>query len=123
MYFFSWWPNYDNPLNYAQPLFTKSGWGYAGGNAGLYYNSEADGLIMSMANAVIDYALVAKSKRVQQIVPWRTRPGSRWPRNSSTSPTATTSADYGQPVYELNRSTSTPVPGPAAVSPAAAASR
>jgi peptide/nickel transport system substrate-binding protein len=68
MYFFSWWPGYDNPFNYAQPLFTKSGWGAAGGNAGLYYNAEANGLIMSMANAVIDDALVAKSKRVQQIV-------------------------------------------------------
>jgi peptide/nickel transport system substrate-binding protein len=68
MYFFSWWPGYDNPFNYAQPLFTKSGWGAAGGNAGLYYNAEANGLIMSMANAVIDDALVAKSKRVQQIL-------------------------------------------------------
>jgi len=68
MYFFSWWPGYDNPFNYAQPLFTKSGWGAAGGNAGLYYNPEAESLIMSMENAVIDDELRAKSSRVQQIL-------------------------------------------------------
>jgi peptide/nickel transport system substrate-binding protein len=68
MYFFSWWPGFDNPFNYAQPLFTKSGWGSAGGNAGLYYNAEADGLIMSMDNVIIDDALTAKSQRVQQIL-------------------------------------------------------
>lgn len=68
MYFFSWWPGFDHPFNYAQPLFTKSGFGSAGGNAGLYYNAEADPLIMSMNNAVIDDALIAKSRRVQQIL-------------------------------------------------------
>jgi peptide/nickel transport system substrate-binding protein len=68
MYFFSWWPGYDNPFNYAQPLFTKSGWGAAGGNAGLYYNAQADAMITSMENAIIDDALLAKSRRVQQIL-------------------------------------------------------
>jgi len=68
MYFFSWWPSFDHPFNYCQSLFSKSGWGASGGNAGLYYNAEADKLIMSMNNAVIDEALIAKSHRIQQIV-------------------------------------------------------
>lgn len=68
MYFFSWWPGVDHPFTFAQPLFTKSGWGSSGGNAGLYYNAEADRLITSMNNKVIDDKLRAKSMRVQQIV-------------------------------------------------------
>lgn len=68
MFFFSWWPGFDHPFNFAQPLFTRSGWGSAGGNAGLYDNAEANSLIMSMDNAVIDDALTAKSRRVQQIL-------------------------------------------------------
>lgn len=75
MYFFSWWPNYNHPWSWAQPLFTKSGWGYAGGNAGLYYNAEVDRLVTSMENELIDSSLEAKSRRVQQILasedpPW-----------------------------------------------------
>jgi peptide/nickel transport system substrate-binding protein len=75
MYFFSWWPNYNHPWSWAQALFTKSGWGSAGGNAGLYHNPEVDRLVTAMENQPIDASLEANSRRAQQILaiedpPW-----------------------------------------------------
>lgn len=68
MYFFSWWPNFNNPFDYSWVLFHRAAGGSAGGNAGLYDNAEANKLINSMWNAPIDDKLTADSKRLQQIL-------------------------------------------------------
>lgn len=68
MYFFDWWPNFNNPFDFSWVLFNKAAWGSAGGNAGLYDNAEANKLINSMWNAPIDDKLMADSKRLQQIL-------------------------------------------------------
>ncbi|MGH2658782.1 MAG: ABC transporter substrate-binding protein [Actinomycetota bacterium] len=68
MYFFSWWPNYNHPFDWAWVLYHSDAGGSAGGNAGLYSNKEADGLIDAMWNAPIDADLESTSSRVQEIL-------------------------------------------------------
>lgn len=68
MYFFSWWPNFDHPFDWSWVLYHTDAGGSAGGNAGLYSNKEADGLIDGMWNAPLDAALEEKSSRLQQIL-------------------------------------------------------
>ncbi len=75
MYFFSWWPNFNHPFDWAWVLYHTDAAGSAGGNAGLYSNEEADGLIDAMWNAPIDADLVRMSSRLQEILaledpPW-----------------------------------------------------
>lgn len=68
MYFFSWWPNFNHPFDWAWVLYHTDAGGSAGGNAGLYSNEEADGLIDGMWNAPIDGDLQASSSRLQEIL-------------------------------------------------------
>lgn len=75
MYFFSWWPNFNHPFDWAWVLYHSDAAGSAGANAGLYSNKEADGLIDGMWNAPIDASLEESSSRLQQILtvedpPW-----------------------------------------------------
>ena len=75
MYFFSWWPNFNHPFDWTWVLFHTDAGGSAGGNAGLYSNKEADGLIDGMWNAPIDADLQDASSRLQEILtvedpPW-----------------------------------------------------
>jgi peptide/nickel transport system substrate-binding protein len=75
MYFFSWWPNYNHPFDWAWVLYHSDAWGSAGGNAGLYSNKEADELIDAMWNAPINDDLSQTSSRLQEILaledpPW-----------------------------------------------------
>lgn len=75
MYFFSWWPNFNHPYDWAWVLYHTDAGGSAGGNAGLYSNKEADGLIDAMWNAPIDADLQGTSSRLQEILtledpPW-----------------------------------------------------
>ena len=60
MYFFSWWPNFNHPFDWAWVLYHTDAGGSAGGNAGLYSNEEADGLIDGMWNAPIDADLARR---------------------------------------------------------------
>lgn len=68
MYFFSWWPNYNHPFDWAWVLYHGDAAGSAGGNAGLYSNDEANGLIDAMWNVPIDAKLERKSSRLQEIL-------------------------------------------------------
>jgi peptide/nickel transport system substrate-binding protein len=68
MYFFSWWPNFNHPFDWSWVLYHTDAGGSAGGNAGLYSNKEADGLIDGMWNAPLDAALSKKSSRLQEIL-------------------------------------------------------
>jgi peptide/nickel transport system substrate-binding protein len=68
MYFFSWWPNFNHPFDWSWVLYHTDAGGSAGGNAGLYSNKEADGLIDGMWNAPLDAALEKKSSRLQEIL-------------------------------------------------------
>lgn len=68
MYFFSWWPNFNHPFDWAWVLYHTDAGGSAGGNASLYSNREADGLIDAMWNAPIDADLQSTSSRLQEIL-------------------------------------------------------
>ncbi len=74
-FFFSWWPNWNHPFDYAWGLF--SGEASSGdGNVGRYANPEATDLISSLYQAdVTDPQVIQTSERLQQILavedpPW-----------------------------------------------------
>jgi peptide/nickel transport system substrate-binding protein len=102
MYFFSWWPNYNHPFDWAWVLYHSDAWGSAGGNAGLYSNQEADELIDAMWNAPIDADLEQASSRLQEILSLE---GPVWFRFAQNPPHLYVRNDIGglvlNPVYVL----------------------
>lgn len=69
MYFFSWLPSFDHPVDYAYPLFHSDSWGSMGGNAGYYKNAEVDELLYSMWQMGLDNPeLQVMSSRMQEIL-------------------------------------------------------
>ena len=74
-FFFSWWPAWNHPADYAWPIFS----GHTGsgtGNVGRYANEEATALIDALTQAdVTDPETIKQSERLQQILavedpPW-----------------------------------------------------
>jgi peptide/nickel transport system substrate-binding protein len=47
----AWWPDYNDPYDFASPLVASSAAGAAGANAGFYHDSQVDALLARMKNA------------------------------------------------------------------------
>jgi peptide/nickel transport system substrate-binding protein len=48
---FGWWPDYNDPYDYANILVSSTAAGAAGANAGYYHNNQVDALLTQMKNA------------------------------------------------------------------------
>jgi peptide/nickel transport system substrate-binding protein len=64
----SWWPDYNNPLNYSLPLFYSKSTGSAGQNAGYYNNKQVDQIIELAQKTSDQTALITLFKPLQTVV-------------------------------------------------------
>ena len=64
----SWWPDYNNPLNYSLPLFYSKSTGASGQNAGYYADAKVDQIIDQAQKTTDQTALLALFKPLQTIV-------------------------------------------------------
>lgn len=63
---FGWWPDYNDPYDECVSLVASYSAAPAGGNAGIYHNTQADALLANMKNAGPE-TLVSDAKKLQDI--------------------------------------------------------
>jgi peptide/nickel transport system substrate-binding protein len=68
MFWYAWWPDYNDFYNYAWVLFHSDAGGSAGANAGFYSNPRVDELLDQLASVVDPAERDALAKEVQQIL-------------------------------------------------------
>ncbi len=64
---FSWYPDYNDPWDAADPLLATNQWPPTGSNGGMFHNAQVDALLAAMKNATPETAR-ADAKRIQDIL-------------------------------------------------------
>jgi peptide/nickel transport system substrate-binding protein len=68
MFFWFWWPDYNDAWNHVYPQVSSDAWGSAGANAGFYKNDRVDELLATARDAPDDATYLAAMAELQNII-------------------------------------------------------
>jgi peptide/nickel transport system substrate-binding protein len=68
MWFWFWWPDYNDAWNHCYPQVSSEAWGSKGANAGFYKNDRVDQLLATAKDAPDDATYFAALAELQQII-------------------------------------------------------